>query len=296
MGFGRDLGAAVTFGWASTTKQKRAEAEYNRREALHQERMLRHQETLLPITNHIEAMEANFHAASQALLRSDALVEQEDCIVPGWYKAPETLGVVDDGTDVKVSGIASIPAFGLGLGVPAAIWTVVGLTGTAATGTAISTLSGSALSAATAAWIGRAVTLGMGGMTAGRIALGPIGLAASALTLPLGAALAGRKERNYIDATQDNMYKMQVLETSYTTFIAEAKELDPEILGVTADLQRHTSDLEKATPESEEAMKAVQSLDEDMRRCIDIKQRLMQFVQNRDEALVNAGIIEEISE
>lgn len=296
MGIGRDIGAAVTFGWTSTTKQKEAEAEYNRRDALHQERMLLHQETLLPITNHIEAMEANFYAASQALLRSGALVEQEDCIVPGWYKAPDTPGKVDDGTDLKVSGIASIPAFGLGLGVPAAIWTIVGLTGTAATGTAISTLSGAALGAATAAWIGRAVTLGMGGMTAGRIALGPIGLAASALTLPLGAALAGRKERNYINASRDNMHKMRVLETSYANFISSAKELDPELLGLTADLQRHTSDLEKVIPESEEAMKAVQRLDEDMRRCIDIKQRLMMFVQDRDEALVNAGIIEEVAE
>lgn len=291
MGFGRDLGAAVTFGWASTTKQKEAERDYQRRESIHEERMLRHQEELTPITNHIETMEANFHAATQALLRSGAVIQEGDRIVPGWYRQPGPLETVGDESDIKSSIIASIPAFGLGFGVPAALWTVVGLTGTAATGAAISTLHGAALSAATAAWIGRAVTLGMGGMTAGRIALGPIGLAASALTLPIGAALAGKKERNYIDRAEEVKFKMQVIEDSYAVFIAAAKELDPEIQAIAADMQRHISQLEGAKPDTEEAMTVVQHLDEDMRHCIAVKDRLFQIVQQRDEELQQAGVI-----
>ncbi len=291
MGFGRDLGAALTFGWASTTKQKEAETKHQRRESVHQERMRSCQGILTPITNHIETMEANFHSASQALLKSGALVQEEDHIVSGWYREPETPETVGDGTDVRRSIIGSIPAFGLGFGAPATLWTLVGLTGTAATGTAINTLYGAALSTATAAWIGRAATLGMGGVTAGRIALGPIGLAASALTLPLGAALAGKKERTYIDNAQEAEGKMHVIETSYNVFIAEARKLDPEILRLTADLQRHISQLEGTKPNTPEAVQAVQNLDEDMRSCIAVKDQLFRIVQQRDEALQQAGVI-----
>ena len=49
-------------------------------------------------------------------------------------------------------------------------------------------------------------------MTAGRIALGPIGVAASLVTLPLGAALARNRERNYIQQTDEAAHNMACLE------------------------------------------------------------------------------------
>ena len=49
-------------------------------------------------------------------------------------------------------------------------------------------------------------------MTAGRIALGPIGVAASLLTLPIGAAIAGNKEKNYIRKANEVAGQMTRLE------------------------------------------------------------------------------------
>ena len=137
---------------------------------------------------------------------------------------------------------------GLGIGTPAALWTLVGIYGTAATGIAIGALSGAAAGAATAAWIGRAATLGMGGMTAGRIALGPIGVAASLLTLPTGAAIAGNRERNYIRKANEAAGKMARLERILERCRNRMMPLQPRIAVAAADMHRHTGPLETATP------------------------------------------------
>ena len=152
----------------------------------------------------VEAMDAHFTVAQEVLLSSGALTSDiHDNVNYGWYKPQEEVEMVENTPDYGRSLVGAIPAFGLGIGTPAAIWTLVGIYGTAATGTAIGSLSGAAAGAATAAWIGRAATLGLGGMTAGRIALGPIGAAASLLTLPLGVAVARNRERNYIQQTDE---------------------------------------------------------------------------------------------
>ena len=65
--------------------------------------------------------------------------------------------------------------------------------------------------AASAASIGHAVILGLGGMTASRIVLGPIGVAASLVTLPIGVALARNRERNYIQQTDKAAHRMACL-------------------------------------------------------------------------------------
>ena len=209
MGFGRDLAAAMTFGLSATTKHKEAEAKHGSREKQHGRRLNSYNEVQEQVQSGVEAMDAHFAAAQQVLLSSGALTcDVNNNVIHGWYMPQEEVESVENKPDYARSSIGAIPAFGLGIGTPAAIWTLVGIYGTAATGTAIGVLSGAAAGAATAAWIGRAATLGLGGMTAGRIALGPIGAAASLLTLPLGAAVAGNRERNYIQRTKEAARKM----------------------------------------------------------------------------------------
>ena len=205
MGFARDLGAAMTFGLSVTTRHKEAETKYGHLRKQHEGRLNAYNEVQAHIQSGLEAMDAHFAAAQEILLSTGALTSDVSSnVIYGWYRPQEEVESVENNPDYARSVIGAIPAFGLRIGTPAAIWTLVGIYGTAATGTAIGVLSG----AAAAAWIGRAATLGLGGMTAGRIALGPIGVAASLVTLPLGAALARNRERNYIQQTDEAAHKM----------------------------------------------------------------------------------------
>ena len=294
MGFGRDFAAAVTFGLSATTKHKEAEAKYETRRKEHQRRLNSYNDIQVQVRSSVEAMDAHFAAAQEVLLSTGALTSDVDNkVIYGWYKPQEEAERVENRPDYARSSIGAIPAFGLGIGTPAAIWTLVGLYGTAATGTAIGALSGAAVGAATAAWIGRAATLGLGGMTAGRIALGPIGAAASLLTLPLGAAIAGNRERNYIRRTEEAAGQMdrleEILEQSRNRMLA----LQPEMAVATADMQRHTSQLETAKPNTPEAHVVVQKLDTDMREAAALKNKLVDIVEERDRAMKAQGFADE---
>ena len=291
MGFGRDLGAAMTFGLSATTKHKEAEAEHKAREKLHTQRVSAYNETQEQAKAIVSAMDANFTAAQKVLLSTGALTSDVDNnVIYGWYKPQEEVEGVDSDPEYSRSAIGAIPAFGLGIGTPAAIWTLVGIYGTAATGTAIGALSGAAAGAATAAWIGRAATLGLGGMTAGRIAMGPIGVAAALVTLPLGAALAGRKERRYIQQSDEAMRKMDCVEECLEQCGSRLNVLEPRMAVVTADMHRHTSQLEKATPNTPEAQDIAGRLDKDMRRAAMLKDELSEAIQKRDEGLKSCGM------
>ena len=291
MGFGRDLGAAMTFGLSATTKHKEAEAENKAREKLHTQRVSAYNETQEQAKAIVSAMDANFTAAQKVLLSTGALTSDVDNnVIYGWYKPQEEVEGVDSDPEYSRSAIGAIPAFGLGIGTPAAIWTVVGIYGTAATGTAIGTLSGAAASAATAAWIGRAATFGLGGMTAGRIAMGPIGVAAALVTLPLGAALAGKKERRYIQESDEAMRKMDCVEECLEECGSRFNVLEPRMAVVTADMHRHTSQLEKATPNTPEAQDIAGRLDKDMRRAAALNDELSEAIQHRDKGLESCGM------
>ena len=214
-------------------------------------------------------------------------------MIYGWYKPQEEVESVENNPDYARSSIGAIPAFGLGIGTPAAIWTLVGIYGTAATGAAIGALSGAAAGAATAAWIGRAATLGLGGMTAGRIALGPIGAAASLLTLPLGAAVAGNRERNYIQRTKEAARKMARLEEILERSRSRMMPFQPRMAVTTADMQRHTSQLETAAPDTPEAHGIAHKLDIDMRKATALKNELAEMIKERDEAMKVDGFTDE---
>ena len=175
MGFGRDLGAALTFGLSATTKHKETESKHENRQKQHHRCLNSFNEVQRHNQTNIEGMDAQFAAAQEVLLSTGALTtDVNNNVIYGWFDPEEDIGDVENNQDYARSTIGAIPAFGLGVGTPAVIWTLVGIYGTAATGTAIGALSGAAAGAAIAAWIGRAATLGLGGgMTAGRIALDP---------------------------------------------------------------------------------------------------------------------------
>ena len=212
MGFIRDFGAAMSFGLSATTRHKDAESKYEGLRKQHDRRLTSYNEVQAQVQSSLEAMDAYFAAAQRVLLTTGALTsDMDNNVIHGWYRPQKEVECVENNPDFARSSIGAVPAFGLGIGTPAAIWTLVGIYGTAATGTAIGTLSGAAASAATAAWIGRAATFGIGGMTAGRIALGPIGAAATLVTLPLGLALSRNRERNYLKQTDESTKKWLAL-------------------------------------------------------------------------------------
>lgn len=290
MGFGRDLAAAMTFGLSATTKHKEAEAKYETRRTQHQRRLNSYNDIQAQVQSGVEAMDAHFAAAQEVLLSTGALTSDvNNKVIYGWYIPQEEAENVENRPDYARSSIGAIPAFGLGIGTPAAIWTLVGIYGTAATGTAIGALSGAAAGAATAAWIGRAATLGLGGMTAGRIALGPIGAAASLLTLPLGAAVAGNRERNYIQRTKEAADRMNSLEGILDRSRTRMLSLQPKMAVTTADIQRHTSQLETTEPDTPEAQGIAHRLDIDMRKAAAVKNELLEIVKERDDAMNSSG-------
>ncbi len=294
MGFGRDLAAAMTFGLSATTKHKEAGAKRGSREKQHGRRLNSYNEVQEQVQSGVKAMDAHFAAAQQVLLSSGALTcDVNNNVIHGWYMPQEEVEGVENKPDYARSSIGAIPAFGLGIGTPAAIWTLVGIYGTAATGTAIGVLSGAAAGAATAAWIGRAATLGLGGMTAGRIALGPIGAAASLLTLPLGAAVAGNRERNYIQRTKEAARKMARLEEVLEQSRNRMMPLQPQMAATTADMQRHFSQLETATPNTPEAQDIARKLDIDMRKAAALKNELIEIIKERDDEMKMAGFTNE---
>ena len=296
MGLGRDLGAALTFGLSSTTKQKEAEVKYGERQKLHQQRLNSFNEVQRHIQTCVEAMDAQFATAQEVLLSTGALTTDiNNNVIYGWYNPEEGIGEVEKNPDYARSALGAIPAFGLGIGTPAVIWTLVGIYGTAATGIAIGALSGAAAGAATAAWIGRAATLGLGGgMTAGRIALGPIGLVASLATLPIGAAIAGNRERNYIQQTADATREMSLYESILNRSRSKMLPLQPRISVATANIQRHTSQLETATPGTPESQEIAHKLDQDMRNAAVIKDELVAIVHELNNSLQSAGFSEAI--
>ena len=294
MGFGRDLGAAMTFGLSVTTKHKEAETKYGNRRKQHERRLNSYNGIQAQVQSSLEAMDAHFAAAQEVLLSTGTLTsDANNNVIYGWYKPQEEVESVENNPDYARSSIGAIPAFGLGVGTPAAIWTLVGIYGTAATGTAIGALSGAAAGAATAAWIGRAATLGLGGMTAGRIALGPIGFAASLLTLPLGAAVAGNRERNYIQRTKEAARNMTRLEEILELSRSRMMPLLPQMAVTTADMQRHTIQLKTATPNTPDAQCIVHKLDIDMREAATLKNELVDIINKRDDARNGAGFTNE---
>ena len=65
--------------------------------------------------------------------------------------------------------------------------------------------------------------------------------------------------------------------------------LQPQMAVTTADMQRHTSQLETAAPNTQEAQDIARKLDIDMRRAATLKNELVEIVKERDDAMKSCG-------
>lgn len=284
MGILRDAGSALTMGISATTKHKEAEAAYQKRATQH--------ERCVAVFNYrrteesMGRLDGAYQAARDTLISSEAMtVDAAGNIDFGWYEPVDAARLEIPGGNLAESIIGSLPAFGVAVGAPALTWTLVGAFGTAATGTSIGTLSGAAAGAATAAWIGRAATLGLGGMTAGRVALGPIALLSLSVQVGIGAKIAGNKERRAILQYQAAADKMACCEAIMADGKRSWTEQDRRSNLLHENMVRHTAQLEMAEPNSQQAQDAASRLDVDMRQAVELLQAFADTVTQINEQL-----------
>ena len=288
MGIGRDLGAAITMGLTVNTEHKQAQDEYKKRAAVHERAMGAFNASYHQTGEKIEALEATYQSAWDALIRSGAMVINDGGnLASGWYIPASSLTADDDDSDPKQILVGSLPAFGVSLGAPIAAWTLVGAFGTAATGTAISALSGAAAGAATAAWIGRAATLGTAGMTAGRFALGSIALLSIPVQLGVGYWVSGKREKNAKQRYAEQSRQMAEREGLMSEFGQDLLRQRQEANRMITSLYRHTDQLEREDPESDEARLAVERMDADMRQAVALTLELNQTIDGIHAKLVS---------
>ena len=271
MGVGRDLGAALTMGLSATTKHKEAQKAHEKRKDADQRRVSTFNEELQRAASSIQRLDGEYTSSRDVLVGSGAMtVDDQGNVNYGWYRPVEGSKMEIHNSDLNQTIVGSLPAFGVLVGAPALTWTLVGALGTAATGTAISTLSGAASGAATAAWIGRAATLGLAGMTAGRVALGPIALLSAPVQVAIGAKVAGNKERRAIQQYQAATKEMDRREGIMSDLKGNLAEHDRQANSTAENLSRHAGQLETAEPGSDQANQAATRLDIDMRQALEI--------------------------
>ena len=282
MGFLRDAGAALSMGMSTTTKHKDAERAYKERKAQHDPAVTRFNELVIRTYEAVDALEGQYLSARDALISTGALtIDETGNVNYGWYRPFDAAHANDDGPDLKQSAIGSVPAFATAVGAPAAVWTLAGALGTAGTGVAISALSGAAAGAATAAWIGRAATLGLGGMTAGRVALGPIALASLPVQAAIGAKIAGNRERKAIakyDAAMTEIERREAIVSQHTPSLQKCRQRARQL---STAMTRHTDQLETAEAGGSAAQDAVARLAVDMEQAESL---IRQFVDTIEQA------------
>ena len=288
MGFGRDLGAALTMGLTANTEHKQAEGEHKKRAAAHERAVGAFNATYHQTGEKIQALEAIYRSAWDALIRSRAVeIDDDGNLAAGWYRPVSSLSADDHDPDPKQALVGSLPAFGVSLGAPIAAWTLVGAFGTAATGTAISALSGAAVGAATAAWIGRAATLGTAGMTAGRFALGPIALLSVPVQLGIGYWVAGKREKNAKQRYAEESREMEEREGLMDEFEQDLLRQRRDASRIIASLSGHTDQLERENPEFDEARPAAERMDADMRQAVALRLEFNQTIYAIQAKLVS---------
>ena len=290
MGFGRDLGAALTMGLSVTTKHKEAEKDYEKRYDLHKRLVATFNDAFQSASNSIQRLDGEYASARDTLINSGAvIVDDAGSVNYGWYRPAKEAGAEGHNADRSQVIVGSLPAFGVAIGAPALTWTLIGAFGTAATGTAISALSGAAASAATAAWLGRAATLGLAGMTAGRVALGPIAALSLPVQLAIGAKVAGNRERRAIQQFQDARDRLDKCDGIMSDLKGKLSEHDRRAIGAAASLSRHAGQLETTEPGSEEAIQAAARLDHDMQQAVEILYGFAETAGLIQEKLENCG-------
>jgi hypothetical protein len=252
-------------GMSVTTKHKDAELAYQKRKSQHDQDVTQFNEIIIRTGEAIDVLEGQYLSARDALISAMAFtIDESGNIGYGWYNPFDPVSADNDDPDKVQSAIGSIPAFATAIGAPAAVWTLAGALGTAGTGVAISSLSGAAAGVATAAWIGRAATLGLGGMTAGRFALGPIALASLPVQAAIGAKIAGNRERKAIQNYESTMREIERRESVITRWGPKLGQHRQQARQLATAMTRHIDQLETANAGSQAAQDAVARLAVDM--------------------------------
>ena len=284
MGFLRDAGAALTMGLTATSRQKEAESQFKKREQLHHQAVGAYNSNLQQTHDSMMRLEGQYQSGRDALITSGAVtVDEAGNVAPGWYNSVEAAQAEATDNNTAKGLIASLPAFGTAIGAPVITWTLVGAVGTAATGTAISTLSGAAAGAATAAWIGRAATFGLAGATAGRFALGPIALLSLPVQAAIGAKIAGNKERNRIRQLENARAEMDRIEHLMADLRNQLLEESRQAERICANISRHAIQLEAAGEDTQKAMEAATWLDSDMGQAVSLLADYAETLRQQEE-------------
>ena len=85
MGFGRDLGAALTMGLTVNTEHKQAQDEHKKRVAAHDRAVGAFNATYHQTGEKIQALEATYQSAWDALIRSGAMgIDAGGNLTSGW--------------------------------------------------------------------------------------------------------------------------------------------------------------------------------------------------------------------
>jgi hypothetical protein len=233
-------------GISATTKHKEAERGYKERETLHDQVIARFNEDVVRTSEAIDALESEYLSARDAIINSQALrVDENGNIGYGWYGPFDSTHADNDGPNMQQSAIGSAPAF----------------------------------VAATAAWIGRAATLGLGGMTAGRFALGPSALASLPVQAAIGAKIAGNRERKAIanyDAAVQEMDRRETIAARCTPYLQEYR---PSARQMTTTMARHTHQLETSDVGGQPAQDAVTRLAVDMEQAESLIRKFAETIE-----------------
>ena len=265
MGILRDLGAAATIGISATTKQKEAEAAFEKAKTKYESRVERFDHSAVSACSRFEEMEQAWNEAKDAIIESGALtIDPQGNLSWGWFKPTEIPKDPTVEADAAKTISGSLPGLVAFIGAPATTWTLAGLFGTAGTGIAISSLSGAAFTAATAAWIGRLGISGVTGlgMRAAPAVLGGIGLAISLpIQIAIGAKVAGNRERRaiaQIDETTaviiERLTVMEKMQPRFEDLAAQGREENMKLVRGTAQLQATLTVHDKDDPEAKQAV------------------------------------------
>ena len=188
-----------------------------------------------------ETLIESYKEAKSAMISSGAFnVDDDGNITLGWYNKPTR---ESDGAKVGVAaGAASVLT---GVGAPVTAWTLVGVFGTASTGTAIGGLSGVAATGATAAWFGGgSVATGGLGVAAAPFVLSGIGIVAGGTVLLTAVALAARKRNASNEAKEAHIRQMDEAERRLGANQAVLENLESRFADIGKRIIQRTAVLE----------------------------------------------------
>ena len=86
---------------------------------------------------------------------------------------------------------------------------------------------------------------------------------------------------------------MACLEEIVEQSSSRMKPLQPQMAVTTADIQRHTSQLERQHPTRQKPKAFAHNLETDMRKAAALKNELVEIIKERDDAIKVAGFTNE---